>query len=210
MTQQSIAEQVHAAVIGDSEARDWMYREFHSALHRRLAGRYGRWKRLEIDDLVQDLFVLLFQNDAQALRRFVEGVPSKDQTSGRLAGYLWDAACGIMANRRRSYERAPQFEEATPDVATAEDLETRAHGRALIARLETELRRSETRVYLYYRLRCVEGLTPREISHVTGWTREETYALRGKFREFVQACTPSGMKLTRRRQAADGPPAVRR
>ncbi len=186
----TVSERIQALLRGERSAKTWLYDTFSPRLYRRLLGRYGHWKRLDIDDLLHDVFLLFFKNNAETLRRFHEGVPEGEQTERRLDRYLWDTACGVMANRRRSYQRAPAFEELDTDTLHLEDLsfEAQAMRRDQLNRLAGALRKRDLQLYLYYKMRYVDGLTPREISQVTGWPLKAIYRLRTTLADTVQRC----------------------
>ena len=58
----------------------------------------------------------------------------------------------------------------------------------LLKQLDRCLRAQRARIYLYYRLRYYEGLTPEEIARATGWSRKATYKLRQALNEAVRTC----------------------
>jgi DNA-directed RNA polymerase specialized sigma24 family protein len=174
---------------GDRDGRAWLYDTFSARLYRRLCARYAGRGGLDADELLQDSFLFFFQHDARVLAHFLESVPADERTEARLDGYLWGLACGIASNHRRSTRRrqavlGPQVEPARDPV----DAEKRNVDRDTLVRLTRCLERGGSRVFLYYKLRFVDGLTPEEIARVTGWSRKATYKLKLSLNETVVRC----------------------
>ena len=176
-------------IAGDPEHRAWFYDTFAPRLYRRLRGRYAGNGGIDADDLLQDAFLLFLSDRSTVLQRFCDGVPLEDQTAVRLEGYLWGQVCGIASNRRRSLQRRPETALSTSfSPASEEDEERRTIDRDLLVRLTACLKRGGSRVFLYYKMRFVDGLTPEEVSTVTGWSRKATYKLKSSLNEAVARC----------------------
>ena len=184
-----VARRVRRVIAGDAESRAWLYDRFSTRLYRRLRSRYGNGHGLDAEELLQDTFLWAFQHDARVLMGFLERVPAGEQTETRLENHLWGLACGIASNRRRSLRRHPTlpWPDAEPE-GDAEDPERSNVQRDMLARLSACLKRSRSRVYLYYKLRFIDGLTPEEISSVTGWSRKATYKLKLSLNAAVEQC----------------------
>ena len=181
-----VQEQLHRILTGDRSAAAWLYDTFSPYLFRRLSQRYGD---LSSEDLLQDSFVLFFQNDYRVLRRFLDRVPAPERTGSRLERYLWDQACGVATNRRRS--RAARHDVPLPaaaEVSIEPTAERRSIDRQRLARLDGCLKGGSRRAYLYFKLRYVDGYAPREISRITGWSQKATYKLKQVFSSLLERC----------------------
>ena len=138
--------------------------------------------------MLHDSFLPLFQQ-ARLVDNFLEQVPAEEQTVPRFEIFLWNHACGIASNRRRSLKRrvdAPWPDEEPGSLSG--DPERASLSRDILARLADCLEASGRRIYLYYKLRYVDGLTPGEIMNVTGWSRKATYKLKLSLNEAVGRC----------------------
>ena len=178
---------VERASIGDRQAQGLFFDEFAPQLLRRLQGRYGSSPDLDTDDLLQDCFTFLLRSDGQALRRFLKALPPHKRTRPVVAAYLWDTACGIASNRRRSARR---FRNAMVrhEPQTTKNLEQHSLAMDTIQRLSQCLRGAGSQVFLYFVLRYVEGLTPREVAEATGWPIDVTYRLKTSLGSALQDC----------------------
>lgn len=175
-------------VAGDTQAKGWLYDSYATRLYRRLRRRYAE-RGIDAEEVLQDAFVLFFQHDSRVLARFLERSSPAERTSSRFEEYLWDVACGIASNRRRSARRHRDLSLADADSRPDPfDTERQHVDRDVLRRLAACLARSGSRVYLYYKLRFVDGLTPDEIARVTGWSRRATYKLRLVLLHAVDRC----------------------
>ena len=185
----SIGDRILRIAADDGHARAWLYDRFAPRLYRRLRARYGRFDGLDPDELLHDAFVFYYKHDARVLRGFLERADPGERTESQLEGYLWDLACGIASNRLRSLKRhrtAP-FPEAEP--VSRQATPERIHiARDALLRLVACLKSSGSRVYLYYKLRFVDGLSPLEITEATGWSRKSTYKLKTSLNAVVERC----------------------
>jgi DNA-directed RNA polymerase specialized sigma24 family protein len=172
---------------GDPSARSWLYETFSPRLYRRLRARYGSRAGFDPEEILHDTFVSLFQH-ARVIENFLDEPPAL-QTAPRFEVFLWNHACGVASNRRRSMRRrgAEPWPEQEPESFRA-DPERETVGRDVLARLAHCLKSNGTRIYLYYKLRYVDGLTPAEIVNVTGWSRKVTYRLKLALDEAVMRC----------------------
>ncbi|MCB1033540.1 MAG: sigma-70 family RNA polymerase sigma factor [Acidobacteria bacterium] len=174
---------------GDREASAWLYDTFGPRLYRRLKQRYSYPGGLDGEDLLQDAFLFFFQNDGRVLRRFLEQVPPQQQTPGQLETYLWDLACGVASNRRRSaFHRRVVSLFDRHDIPLDPLAERHAIDRDTVERLEDCLREGRERVFLYYVLRYKDGLAPEEVAAVCGWSRKATYKLKQLLDKAVATC----------------------
>jgi DNA-directed RNA polymerase specialized sigma24 family protein len=185
----AITSRLERIVAGDRDARAWLYDRFAARLFRALRARYGHDRELDPEELLHDAFLFYFQHDARVLASFLASVPFEERSTSRLDGHLWGLACGIASNRRRSSRRRRTLPLPAPDgIADGADAERRNVERDVLSRLTACLRRAGSRVFLYYKLRFVDGLTPEEISQVTGWPRKATYKLKLSLNDAVGRC----------------------
>ena len=177
-------------VRGDPEATAWLYDQFSSKLFRRLRSRYQYPGGIDAEDLLQDAFVFYLQRDAKVIQDFLERVPESAQTATRLERHLWDLACGLASNRRRSLKR--KKDEPLPDDQWLDDPSAQQDedliGKQELRLLDDCLKGSGPKVYLYYTLRYFDGHTPAEIAEITGWTMKSTYRQRQKLNEALRKC----------------------
>lgn len=180
---------VEDVIAGDREARGRFYDRFAPRLYRRLRGRYGGPRGLDADDLLQDAFLSFFQHDARVLAAFLDRVPADERSESRLEACLWDVACGVASNRRRSRRRSREVPRAELDaVSSLPDPERVGVAQDTLRRLVACLRSAGGRVHLYYKLRFADGLSPREVSDVTGWSTKATYKLKDTLNLAVRRC----------------------
>lgn len=180
---------LRAVAAGDEQAREWLYRRFSPPLFRRLSRRYGGDRGLDVEELLHDLFVWCYQDDAAVLLRFLEVNPEELRTEFRLEGYLWGLLSGLISNQRRSHQRKPAplaLDELAPVVG--DDAVERSVQRDTLVRLQECLSESGRRLYLYFILRYVEGVTPDEIVRVLGWPRGRTYKMKGALNKAIARC----------------------
>lgn len=176
---------------GDEREKAWLYDRFSERLYRRLRGRYGGGRfGLDPEELLHDSFVSFFQNDAKVLANFLERVPPAERTKTRLEAYLWGLACGIASNRRRSLRRRPEQGMEDPDRSASEDSnpEIRSVVQDSLERMVGCLKTAGSRIYLYYKLRFVDGFSPAEISEATGWSMKATYKLKLALNDAAVRC----------------------
>ena len=185
----SVSEWLERIGRGDGEARAWLYETFAGRLYRGLRARYAGRHGYDAEELLQDAFLLFFQHDARVLSRFLELVPESERTEARLERHLWDLACGVASNRRRSLRRRPESPlPERPLTSAGPGPERESLGRDTVQRLAQCIRARNERVYLYFKLRYVDGLTPVEIAEATGWSLKATYKLKLRLNEAVAAC----------------------
>jgi DNA-directed RNA polymerase specialized sigma24 family protein len=189
---EEVAESLRRLISGDPRAAAWLYDAFAPRLYRRLRGRYGHLPGIDAEDLLQSAFLFYLQNDCRVLRGFLEDRPAAEVTSEALLRRLWDLACGLASNQRRAARARP----ATTDLGeapaeTGPTIERRLSERQTLSRLAACLANRGRRLYLYFCWRYGDGLTPREIADVAGWTRHETYRLREALNRALAACAAS-------------------
>lgn len=184
-----VQQKVGAILQGDRSATAWLYDTFAPRLFRRLTQRYAYPGGLSAEDLLQDSFLFYLQNDCRALRRFLERTPAAEQTEARLERYLWDLACGVATNRRRSAElRRSEPLARIGDAACPPLAERRSIDRDRLERLGGCLAESGSRLYLYFKLRYHDGYSPEEVSQITGWSRQATYRMRRALNRALERC----------------------
>lgn len=172
---------------GSQDAVAQIYDRCSGRLYRRLRQRYGYVGGPDPDDLLHDAFVLFLQQDRSVIERLVDRAASVGD--GAVERYLWDLACGMASNRRRSpwarrRSALGEVERAGPDPGG----ERVSLARDSLAQLEDCLRGGRERIFLYFRLRFADGLTPTEIAQATGWSQKATYKLKQRLDEAVRGC----------------------
>lgn len=186
---EDVAQRLRRLISGDPAAAAWLYDTFAPRLYRRLRGRYGHLPGIDPEDLLQSAYLFYLQNDCRVLRSFLEGKPAAEVTAEALLRRLWDLACGLASNQRRAARARPPaagLEEAPAEAGPS--IERRLAERQTLSRLAACLARRGRRLHLYFCWRYGDGLTPREIADVTGWTRHETYRLREALNRALAAC----------------------
>lgn len=180
---------VRRIAAGDREEAAWLYDTFAPGLFRRLRQRYAPLG-LDPEDLLQDAFAFYFRNDRKVLRDFVDRAGS-GATARALERHLWDLACGVASNARRTSWRRRVVPLTRGTRLTSEPgsgAERRALARDTLRRLEDCLRAAHPRIALYYALRFRDGLSPSEVARATGWSPKKTYKLRQSLDEAVRRC----------------------
>ncbi len=173
-------------VAGDPEAATWLWETFSARLLRRLRRRYGD---LDAEELLGDAYLFYLRDDAAILRRALDRIDPGRTTAARIESWLWDQACGLATNRRRSaaHQRVvPLLPRSRP--AREAGPERRIVARDTVKQLDRCLESSGGRLYLYFKLRYVDGLRPAEIVQATGWSRKVTYKLKQSLDEAVDRC----------------------
>jgi RNA polymerase sigma factor (sigma-70 family) len=174
---------------GQQNAAAWLYDTFAARLYRRLKLRYGYPGGLDADDLLQDAFVLYFRGNGKALQRFLDRVPEAEQTVERLERFLWDQACGLATNRLRSAARRKVVAiDEYRSTASAVDPEQAVAARDAMTQLANCIEQSSERTFLYFKLRYLDGLSPEEITTVTGWSRKSTYKRKQLLNQALERC----------------------
>lgn len=208
----SVEERLERLLEGDSGAAAWLFDAFAPPLLRRLGQRYGYLGGAEVEDLLQETFLLALRHDGRLLAAFRRrageaGLPLEERDLER---FLWDQACGLASNRRRSaaFRNVVPLAGA-PQAVVEGSAERQAIDRDTLLRLDGCLRGSGERIYLYYKLRHRDGLTPEQIAETAGWSRKATYKLRQALDAAVRSCAESlGLRPPSEAQpsAAEGEP----
>jgi hypothetical protein len=94
-----IAERLNA---GDPSALAWLYDNVAPDLYHRLLRRYGYPGAPDAADVLQETYLLCLRDEARLLRGFLAGQPAASPALPALRRYLWDLACGVASNVRRS------------------------------------------------------------------------------------------------------------
>ncbi len=184
-----VQRKIRKVVEGNREAAGWLYDTFSDRLFRRLRQRYGYAGGLDTEDLLQDTFILLFQHDYRVLRRFLDRHTGAELQATQVERYLWDLACGIATNRRRSAVRRKVVPLIEPEREQVDPTAERAVvDRDTLLQLDACLQGRGTRVHLYHQFRHRDGLTPSEIAQITGWSRKAVYKLKQAFNDALRAC----------------------
>ncbi len=174
---------------GDRAAAAWLYDEFAPGLYHRLTLRYRHVAGVEPVDLLHDAFVFFLRPNNRALREFLHRTPPAECSSAALEKRLWDLACGLATNRRRS----AWSRRAVPMAEIRETTEESNAERGTIARdslkkLDRCIEAETQEGYLYYQMRYVDGLKPRQIAAATGQPVGEVYRLRSALDRALRRC----------------------
>jgi len=182
-----IAERLNA---GDPVALAWLYDNVAPDLYQRLLRRYGYPGAPDAADVLQETYLLCLRDEARLLRGFLAGQPAASPALPALRRYLWDLACGVASNVRRSVwsRRVRGLPEDADPAAGEPPVERAAVARDALRQLDGCLGQQGERLYLYFKLRYVDGLTPEEVAVGTGWSKKATYKLRQALNEAVQRC----------------------
>ncbi len=174
---------------GDSEGAAWIYDQFAAELFARLKRRYGYLGEAEMEDLLQDTFLLALRGQGRLLTSWSEAQDPAAVTPVGLSRYLWDLACGLASNRRRaaSLRRVVSFPSGE-ELADAPQAEQIVVDRDTLTRLLACLRGSGTRMFLYFTLRYRDGLSPEDVAAATGWSKKATYKLRQTLNAALTRC----------------------
>jgi len=183
------AGRLRRVVEGDRLAQEWLYDECAPKLFRRLRLRYEISYDLDAEELLQDAFVYFLKDEARVVSRFLDRFPRGGQPE--LDRYFWDLACGLASNQLRNRKTRRAAMKEVRKVEPFDDPETRRVDRDTVRRLEECLRGKRQRIYLYYKFRFVDGMTPEEISQALGWTKRVTYRVRQQLNEALAECTRS-------------------
>jgi len=157
-------------------------------LWKRRGAALGRDVRQEVEDLTQSVFLVLFANDGQALRKWD---PARGASLESFVGLLADHE---IASILRSRRRGPWTEDPTEDDDLAEgappgdlgpEIETlnREALRAIVDRLRERL--SERGLELFFLL-FVEERATEEVCADTGLTPDAVYAWRSRIGKLVR------------------------
>src|SRR5262245_34558901 len=98
----SPGETLERLVAGSRSAAAWLYDSFAPRLYRRLRQRYGYLGEAELEDLLQETFLVVLRNERRVLVAFLDRRPARPIESEEIERFLWDEACGLASNRRRS------------------------------------------------------------------------------------------------------------
>lgn len=184
-----IAEKIRAIAVGDQRAVAWLYDTFSRELYRRLTGRYGGLPGVEVEDVLHDAMVFYLQNGAKVLEDFLRRTPAAERDEAGLGRHLWNLACGLVANRRRTTRSRPTLPLlGTAWTSSRPDPEQDVLGRDELDQLDACLKRRGERLYLYFKLRYEDGLSPREIVQATGWSTKATYKRRKALHDALRDC----------------------
>ncbi len=185
----NVHQQLLQVVQGKPDAVAWLYDTFAPKLFRRLGMRYGYPGGLDAEDLLQDSFLFYFQNDYRVLRNFLERNREPKQTQPALERYLWDLACGVATNKRRSSSLRKVVPLHPGDTEPVEpSAENKAVDRDQLVQLDRCLAGGNSRVYLYFKLRYYDGHSPDEICRITNWSKKATYKHKQALNEALAKC----------------------
>jgi RNA polymerase sigma factor (sigma-70 family) len=164
-----------------------LYDTFAARIFRRLGQRYPHLSAADREDLVQETFFVVLRQEARLLASFLAQAPAALSDSG-LERFLWDQACGLASNRRKSSWRRLIPFPAGLEPASRRQEEEEAIDRDLLRQLDACIRGSDPRAHLYYKLRYRDGLSPQEIARLIGWSQRTTYRLRQTLEKVLRQC----------------------
>ena len=189
----NLRHRLEGVIAGDAGSCQWLYQEFAGRILRRLRQRYKHSVDLEPEDLLHEVFLFYFRRADRIFRRFLDRKHDPHPTIATFERYLWDQACGVAANYRRSARNGPLLVELTRDHCDPAATERRIVDCDRCRVIGRALQAGDSQVYLYFKLRFVEGLSPSEIGAVTGWNRPVIYNLRLRLVRTVQRLVAEGM-----------------
>lgn len=175
------------SILAGKDGPAWLYDTFAGRLFRRLGQRYRHLTAADREDVVQETFIAVLRQERRLLHSLLDRVaaPLAETDLERL---LWDQACGVASNHRKSsWRRLLPFAEGV-DLPGEGRAEQEQIDRDLLRQLDSCIQTGDVRAYLYYKLRHREGLAPEEISRMAGWTRRTTYRMRQTLEEVVRRC----------------------
>ena len=220
--------QVQAAMSGDKTALSWMLDELTPVVQSRAARALLRYNaksnkrsiQQEVEDLTQEIFLWLFENDSRILRSWLpeQGVP----LSGFVGFIAHRKAMGIMRSQKRSpwteeptlaeeleHRKTPNqdtnFSYAQLSSTSSEDPEDKIASRQMLQLVIDELNDSLSPLGRFlFSLLYVEQRSVDEVGLQLGMTKNALYAWRSRLgrisREIVnqiqakEAC--SGLRMT--------------
>ncbi|MCH9686364.1 MAG: sigma-70 region 4 domain-containing protein [Deltaproteobacteria bacterium] len=168
-------ELVQAALGGRAGARrslaerllDSIQREVAIALQRSAIAR-GRDPRQEVQDLVQDVVVMLFEHDARELRRWD---PARGRSLDSFVRLLARRRVARVLSQRRGNPWADgeaEYHEAADEAALADRLEGRAQLGQVLQRLYAEMSPRDMELF---ELLFVQGLEPPDVALALSMSR---------------------------------------
>jgi RNA polymerase sigma-70 factor (ECF subfamily) len=185
-------------------------------LSRRRAGK-SRDVRQEVEDLAQEVFVALFEQDGRVLRAWD---PDRGLSLASFCGLIAEReAVSILRSGRRSpwTEDATESEELERDAGVAPDAELRVASREHLAQLTERLRRelSPRGLEMFQRL-LVEEEPVEAICVSTGMTADAVYAWKSRVSKLARklaaeiASSEPHLKTSTGQQALSEPAASSR
>lgn len=173
--------------LAGDDAGALLYDTFSSRIFRRLGQRYRHLSEADREDIVQETFFVVLRSEARLLASFLAQAPAALSDTG-LERFLWDQACGIASNRRKSSWRRLIPFPAGLEPASRRQEEEEAIDRDLLRQLDACILASDPRAHLYYKLRYRDGLSPQEIMRMIGWSQRTTYRLSQTLKDVLRQC----------------------
>jgi RNA polymerase sigma-70 factor (ECF subfamily) len=159
-----------------------------AALARREAVGGGRFSRQEANDLVQEVFVLLWENDGRILRLWD---PSRGASLRTFAGLVAEraVASNLRSGRRSAWREDPTFDDDLASLAGGTDaLDLRVHDRDFLTRLLDRLREAlSPRGLLLFEALYLHERDADEVAREHDMTVESLYVWRSRARKTVQS-----------------------
>lgn len=185
---------IRAALSGDGAATRRLVHALLPVVQARVAralvrrrGGSGRDVRQEVEDLAQEVFASLFEDDARALRAWD---PARGLSLASFCGLLAERqVASILRSGRRSpwTEAATELEDLEKDMGAEPDAEVRVSSREQLDRLALRLRESLSPrgLELFQRLVVDEEPAARVAASV-GMTMDAVYAYKSRLGKLVR------------------------
>lgn len=189
------AERLALALGGDATALSELVRALQPAvqqeigwlLRERVGQARGRNVRQELQDLLQEVFYALFQDDAQALRAWR---PEGGRSLRRFVRWFarHQALVILRPGPRNPWRLDPAEPSRLADHLLDEiDAERQYGSQELLEQLAERLRQTlDARRLRAFRLMFIEDLSPEDIGTQLDMTTQAVYALRHRLREHVR------------------------
>ncbi len=194
-----LTEVVHRALAGDGEALRALVRAVHPVIQARVArgllrfrgAAAGRNVRQELDDMCQEIYVSLFENDCRLLRAW------RPDGGLSLKGFVGLAAdrevISIMRNGKRNpWKLDPTEPEALAETRSEANLETRLASRESMTVILDRLRETLSPQGLeLFRLTILEEASVESVCTQTGLSADAVYAWRSRLVKRVKEIAAS-------------------
>lgn len=159
-----------------------------AALSRRESVGGGRFTRQEANDLVQEVFVLLWENDGRILRMWDPGRGASLRTFAALVAERI-VVSHLRSGRRSAWREDPTFDDDLATLAGGTDaLDLRVHDRDFLSRLLDRLREAlSPRGLMLFEALYLHEREAEEVAREHDMTVESLYVWRSRARKTVQS-----------------------
>ena len=162
-------------------------RVVRALFERNVSVGYARDARQEVEDLVQEVFVALFSDDARALRSWD---PARGLSFLNYVGLLArrEVASILRSGRRNPWREQPTtIEELVEELGTDEPLEIRIQSKELFAIILSRLEeRLSTRGLELFEMLIIEQRPVEAVCEETGLKPDAVYAWRSRLAKLVR------------------------